>query len=313
MNTYLLRLVACLFLCVSLNSFGGSFTLTSFNGLGNIPGANDSTFIPWDLSADGSIIVGDGLGVNGWEGFKYQNGVFSGLGSFGHSSSAYAISGDGSTIVGHSSYDSGEPWPYDSGNVEAYKFINGEMIGLGHSSEWDQNTSSFHKKYSSARDVSFDGTIIIGTSNNPLNEIQSFIISGGNVVEVEGPESKLELASITPDGYVSAGTSYASNYEPKGVIYLSESVYLLGSGSEAWVESNAFAISADGSVIVGNGKRNFTDDYSASGGFEGLYFVMDYLHPLDLLLLLLVYLVMDLFSLDLVGAIVLQLYGILSL
>ena len=77
--------------------------------------------------------------------------TFTGLGDLpggGYGSSASAVSGDGSVVVGHSTSGSG---------VEAFRWTaSGGMVGLG--------ALPGRTFYSSAFDVSADGSVVVGES-----------------------------------------------------------------------------------------------------------------------------------------------------
>ena len=57
------------------------------------------------VSADGSVVVGQGWSDSGFEAFRWMRGAMLGLGSFaagGFSSEAFGVSADGSVVVGRS-------------------------------------------------------------------------------------------------------------------------------------------------------------------------------------------------------------------
>jgi len=120
------------------------------------------------VSGDGSVIVGQGKSASGYEAFRWEdlngNGVVDddekldnhpelGLGDLpggGFSSSASAVSVDGSVVVGSS--QTGPQWY----NTEAFIWENGTMVGLG-----DLPGGGFR---SFASDVSADGSVVVGGS-----------------------------------------------------------------------------------------------------------------------------------------------------
>jgi probable HAF family extracellular repeat protein len=100
---------------------------------------------PWDLSADGSVIVG-GSG----EAVRWTQATGSvGLGDLPGGevrSSAYGVSADGSVIVGYGTSDAG---------VEAFRWTpDSGMVGLGILPGYG---------FSSAQDVSSDGSLVVGS------------------------------------------------------------------------------------------------------------------------------------------------------
>lgn len=145
----------------SNHSTGEAFRWTSaggFVGLGDLPGGRVRSDA-WGVSADGSVIVGSGEVSDNFipEAFKWTatdgmvslgglpgGGVFPGGQVF---SVAYAVSGDGTVIVGRASAAEG---------AEAFRWTAaGGMVGLG-----DLPTSSVD---STARAVSADGSVVVGT------------------------------------------------------------------------------------------------------------------------------------------------------
>ncbi len=123
--------------------------------LGDLPGGEfEST--PYDVSADGSVIVGIGSSEFGPEAFRWTpEEEMVGLGFLpgGSFSYAYGVSADGSTIVGMSYSDFG---------LEAFRWTaDGGMIGLGDlPGRPDYN--------SKANDVSADGSVIVGRGQSLL-------------------------------------------------------------------------------------------------------------------------------------------------
>ena len=75
----------------------------TLRGLGDLPGGAFRSEA-YDVSADGSVVVGTSHSENGWEAFRWttQTGMV-GLGDLpggGFSSLAYSVSGNGGVIVG---------------------------------------------------------------------------------------------------------------------------------------------------------------------------------------------------------------------
>jgi probable HAF family extracellular repeat protein len=121
----------------------------------------------FSVSADGSVIVGSNVSVNGYEAFRWtQSGGMVGLGDLpgGNSySAANAVSADGSIVVGSSDSVNG---------TEAFRWTElGGMVGLG-----DLPGGNFH---SVASAVSADGSVVVGSSNigssvNSGNQYEAF-------------------------------------------------------------------------------------------------------------------------------------------
>ena len=109
----------------------------SFQGIGFLPGGTSSSAN--GISGDGKIVIGSGNSTNGAsEALRWEAGVSVGLGSLyqgaSFSSQAYAISGDGSTIVGRSlnpdyGYNVGFRWTSDWGMIELQRLFDGTLTG----------------------------------------------------------------------------------------------------------------------------------------------------------------------------------------
>jgi probable HAF family extracellular repeat protein len=118
-------------------------------GLGDLPGGD---FDCWALgvSADGSIVVGQGASALGNEAFRWTSaGGMVGLGDLPggfFNSVACAVSADGSVVVGCG---------YTASGTEAFRWRStGGMVGLG-----DLQGGLF---LSIAYDVSADGSVVVG-------------------------------------------------------------------------------------------------------------------------------------------------------
>ncbi|MFQ5411097.1 MAG: PEP-CTERM sorting domain-containing protein [Phycisphaerae bacterium] len=130
-----------------------------FQGLGDLPGGNFESF-GFDLSADGSLVVGRSHSEFGTEAFRWENGVMTGLGTLSggasFSSTSIGVSPDGSTAVGSSLSASGN---------EAFQMQSGPMIGLG-----DLSGGAFS---SQARAVSTGGGVIVGSGMSAASGIET--------------------------------------------------------------------------------------------------------------------------------------------
>lgn len=127
---------------------------TGFKSIGflGMPTANSTSYAR-AVSVNGSTVVGSSSDGVGGEAFRYVNGTMTGLGKLASigGSSAWAVSADGSVIVGHSNAASGEPVPFRwtaAGGMKPLLFAGSETWGyLGNSS---------------ARGVSGDGALVVG-------------------------------------------------------------------------------------------------------------------------------------------------------
>jgi len=131
-------------------AMGSVFAATaSFQGLGDMPGGvfNSRAF---DVSADGSTVVGYSISASGTEAFRWTlSGGMVGLGDLPGSSfesKANAVSADGSTIVGIGISASGP---------EAFRWtLSGGMVGLGYLSGWPRRRQGLSWSKSPARQPS---------------------------------------------------------------------------------------------------------------------------------------------------------------
>jgi probable HAF family extracellular repeat protein len=136
-------------------------------GLGDLPG---DIFDSWayGVSADGSVVVGNGVGDSGIEAFRWtEAGGMVGLRDLpgsGFSSRAYDVSADGSVVVGMSVGGSGN---------EAFRWTAaGGMVGLG-----DLTGGTFS---SDAYGVSADGSVVFGWSDGSAGqEAFRWTVAGG--------------------------------------------------------------------------------------------------------------------------------------
>lgn len=181
-------------------------------------------------------------------------GVFAGS-PRGAESHAYAISRDGSTVVGavYSSPNISNP------PVEAFRWTASLGIeGLGHLAGGD---------YSVATAVSRDGTTIVGSSDaaGTQNDSRAFrwteaegMVSLGTLADAEW----ISAQSVSGDGSIIIGHYDTLNgnraflwTEPAGIRPLAEAVLTdFGLDLAGWTLERAKGISDDGLVIVGEGR-----------------------------------------------------------
>ncbi len=114
------------------------------------------------VSADGRTIAGEATAERGNKAFRWQSGRTEGLSDLAGnlwSSSAHGVSADGSTVVGFSESLWGR---------EAFRWSDVEMLGLG-------GLSDHHEFISLAHDASYNGEIVVGSSENEQEISEAFI------------------------------------------------------------------------------------------------------------------------------------------
>ena len=222
--------------CVGVLVFGVTAAqgAPSFQGLGQLSGWG--SYRPWDVSADGSVVVGfaQAPGAYGYEAFRWtrQEGL-QGLGFLVppdpgydlHGSEAYGVSADGSVVVGTGTlaYAPNIVW----GWTEAFRWT--EAGGM--ETIWRQPDPGSNPPWESsgAYGVSGDGLVIVGAG--PTGSAFRWTASGG-----------MQDLSLLPGG--------------------------------TW--STACAASADGSVVAGYGSSALGEQafrWTATGGTQPLEFL----------------------------------------
>ncbi len=217
-------------------------------GLGDLPGGSGSSNAH-DVSADGSVVVGNGSktgfrwtaddGMEGIEGLPTGEGVEDG-------SYVTAISADGSVVVGGVSFGffGTQPfrWTIDEG-----------LTMLGNSDRGQ------------AHDVSADGSIVVGYARFDQGEGAFLWTAEAGMVELgdlAGGEFSLTPQGISADGSVIVGEAHevvTKDHIPflwnatHGVRRLQEVLSVdYGLDLTGWELTRGADISADGRVIVGN-------------------------------------------------------------
>lgn len=205
------------------------------------------------MSADGAILAGSGSSDEGTnEPFRWESGVFTPLGRIpGYGTNAHlttGISNDGGRIVG---------WGYNASgqNTQAWLWENGTMMGLG-------TLGGQPGSASSANGISGDGNVVVGGSDG-----QAFRWINGNMMGLgylpspfPGPEVSLGsyAASASGDGSFIVGASNAidystDQYQVEAFRWSNGVMTGLGDLPGGDFFSSASAVSADGSVVVGQG------------------------------------------------------------
>lgn len=204
----------------------------------------------YDVTPDGLVIVGSAWLANGHEACCWTNGVMSGLGVLpggSHFSTAYGVSGDGSVIVGKSASENGG---------EAFRWDNGILTGLG-----DLPGGGFD---SEARDISSDGDVIVGQGLSE-NGYEACRWAEGQVCglgDLNGGDYSSIAYGVSGDGNVIVGSGGGNSGQEafmwdatngmRSLVDVLASEY--GLDLSEWQKlTAAYAISADGRTIVGDG------------------------------------------------------------
>jgi probable HAF family extracellular repeat protein len=224
--------------------------------LGVLPGRTDSSAFG-GVSADGSVVAGysykvDSGQLSGFEGFVWDatNGM-RGLGQLpgGTSSSVWAISADGSTIVGEGSSSSGhEAWIWDATNG---------IRGLG-----DLAGDGFA---SAAHDVSADGSIVVGYGSSVYNQSEAFIWDAADGMRglggLPGGNGWSHATVVSADGSIVLGSARTASgpFVPfiwdaeNGMQRLDDFFVSQGIDLGDWSLDGIEDVSADGQTFVGWG------------------------------------------------------------
>jgi probable HAF family extracellular repeat protein len=268
-----------------------------FQGLGDLSGGSFSSRAI-GISADGSVVVGTGTSASGDEAFRWEDtGTcaldntgddprMAGLGDLPGSifrSTAGGVSADGSVVVGDS---------YSASGPEAFRWDSeGGMVGLG--------LIPGHSAFSSASATSADGSVVVGYSQATAipdfaNRQEAFLwTSDGDMVGLgdlpggsEYPSGSFQsvASGVSADGSVVVGGGKSDSgheafrWEDTGTCALDnigDDPCMVGLGNHpgGFLISSAHAVSADGSVVVG--QSSVISDWEAfrwtsEGGMVGL-------------------------------------------
>jgi probable HAF family extracellular repeat protein len=234
---------------------------TGMIGLGHLPGG--VTSVAYDVSENGSVIVGRSGSAPGQQAFRWtQNSGIVGLGDLpggAFTSEAYGVSADGTITVGEGISRSG---------YEAFRRRRGSaMVGLG-----DLPGGDF---LSSASAVSDDGSVVVGYGSSAEGDVgrEAFRwTQSGGIAGLGRPEG-FEISranAVSADGSVVVGDAISPGNEAfiwdavHGMRLLRDALvneFGLGINLSGWTLNSATGVSADGQVIVGYGRN-------PSGGTE---------------------------------------------
>ena len=244
----------------------------TFQGLGYLsPGIGSSAT---GVSADGTVVVGSANNTMGGEqGFRWTNGVMTGLGYLGGNvSSAYAVDASGAKVVGHANgaMNVNYSWVWSSGTMSPV------------------DSSACGGQGPFARGISGDGAVIVGDNDTdhmgmPINCFPGRPVewTGGGPIFIfptgmPGPPSGLARAA-NADGSVIVGQIGVNATPPcnpctRAFRYTSAQTDILGDLGGYY--SSAYAVTPDGSVVVGTAAVdnvvNQPFRWSAATGLVGL-------------------------------------------
>ena len=212
-------------------------------GLGDLDSLDTLSFAK-GVSADGSVVVGNGDSFNGTEAFRWEAGVMSPLndipGGVGFRSEANDVSANGNIVVGQGRSASGpEAFRLDYSDHTTLQAAD----GLG-----DLDGGAFDSR---ATGVSANGAVVVGVGTSASGP-EAFRWEGGvmsGLGDLDGGAFQSQANAVSADGSVVVGWgTTASGIE--AFRWEDGTINGLGSLSED-DDSVAHAVSADGSVIVG--------------------------------------------------------------
>ncbi|MPZ51959.1 MAG: S8 family serine peptidase [Acidimicrobiia bacterium] len=222
----------------------------TMTGLGFVGGSHLQSWAD-GVSDDGSVVAGATSTESGIEAFRWDDGTMTPLGDLDGgnvSSAARGVSGDGSVVAGKGTTAEG---------TAAFRWIGGTMTSLG-----DLPGGSV---MADARAISADGSVVVGYSNGE-NGYEAFRweddvmtglgdLSGGNFLSFGRDTSgngSVVVGYATSDSGREAmiWTETGGMRSLKALLEDDHGLDLTG-----WTLQDAYAISHDGSVIVGEGSN----------------------------------------------------------
>lgn len=258
-----MRSIRALFLAGAMSAVAANGLAASFTPLGHFHDW-DPTSTPFDVSPDGSTVVGDS-NVHAPEGFIWDrtNGMrpMAPLDGIIGSAHPHGVSLNGSVVVGRSTY-----------NGESRAIIWDAATGTR---ELGGPSGGFREVSSTADAVSRDGTIVAGTGHNADGNNEAFRWDATNgkrgLGDLPGGAFYSYARAISADGSVVVGNSRPAVGISEAFVW-DEVHGMRGLGDFRAEYPNRFAhdVSADGSTVVGVG--------SILGGSEA--FIWDEEHGL---------------------------------
>jgi probable HAF family extracellular repeat protein len=222
----------------------------NFTGVGDLAGGAASS-AALDVSANGDVVVGESVGTAGTQAFRWTAaGGMVGLGFLSATnpySTANGVSADGNVVAGSSRGS--------DGIERAYRWSSGTMTALNRFScaDCDPITKGWG--------ISNDGLVVVGSAlarssgSSPIHLDPVRWASGGvgisDLGNLSGPQEAGEAFGASPTGSIIVGSHFSNagkdafRWQGSGLAALA---HLIG-GSV--IAANAYAVSDDGSTIVG--------------------------------------------------------------
>src|SRR5262249_33007313 len=222
-------------------------------GLGFLPGGQNVS-IANGVNANGRVVVGQALDRGAFQAFRWTAGSgMVGLGFLpgGNQSAAFGVNADGTVVVGYSNDASGlnQPFRWDNGTMTGLGFLPGgsaSNIGFGAS-------------------VNADGKVVVGTSNDAGGRLQAFrwtAESGMVGLDFLPGGTSSGATGVNADGTVVVGGALDASGANQAFRWTAttrmQSVLTLLLAAKVvtmtgWQLGSANAVSADGTVIAGDG------------------------------------------------------------
>ncbi len=228
----------------------GFSSTASFQGLGDLPGGSVWS-IAYDISADGSTVVGDSYSASGREAFRWTKA--SGLRGLGVMpvenaySSASSVSGDGGYVTGDIRTE----------DYASEAFLWSEPNGFLFLGALTEPSEIYGGAWSKAAGISDDGSIVVGTSltDDPIPAQVAFrwtAIDGMQALgDLPGGDYLSGAKGVSADGTVVVGHSRSAFGDEAFRWSQSGGMEPLGDLPGGFFASYAYAVSADGAVVVG--------------------------------------------------------------
>src|SRR5215216_5271743 len=309
---WLLRFFICVLPLLALNLGGiqlskvaaapAQATTASFEPLGL--GPNSAQSRAWDVSADGSVIVGTIWAVDGFfrppYAYRWTAGTFQDLGTLNpnaHEAEAYAVSDDGSKVVGWARGLSGFQRPFvwtAAGGMQELSNVPGSdakatdispdgttIVGLfyldaegsWHAFQWKAGVVTDLGFLPGGRDskgqaVCALGGAVVGSTVDGAGIQKAFRWQNGTMQDLGGlSRNNLAYAEgCSENGNIVIGTSMDGKGNQLATRWDTTRARSLGTlGGNS---SEAHAVSRDGSIVVGGAGLRFVNGISEYSGFR---------------------------------------------